>query len=110
LPSPVPPASAQIVPPLQPLASTALPASAPPAPPAPDRRGPRAVSAPLPGVVIAVPAQLGQQIVAGQELCVLEAMKMLNTVRAQRAGQIAAVHVTVGQHVQYNDVLFEYAD
>jgi propionyl-CoA carboxylase alpha chain len=61
-------------------------------------------------VVVTVTAQLGQQIVAGQELCVLEAMKMLNTVRAPRGGQIATLHITVGQHVQHNDLLFEYAD
>jgi biotin carboxyl carrier protein len=61
-------------------------------------------------VVVTVTAQPGQHIAAGQELCVLEAMKMLNTIRAPRAGQIAAVHVTIGQHVQHNDPLIEYDD
>ena len=81
-----------------------------PAPAAAARPYSRALCAPLPGVVVAVTAQPGQQIAAGQELCVLEAMKMLNTIRAPRAGQIAAVHVTIGQHVQHNDPLIEYDD
>jgi biotin carboxyl carrier protein len=84
---------------------SALPAPAVPAPP-----HARALCAPLPGVVVTVTAQPGQHIAAGQELCVLEAMKMLNTIRAPRAGQIAAVHVTIGQHVQHNDPLIEYDD
>jgi biotin carboxyl carrier protein len=37
-------------------------------------------------------------------------MKMKNIIRAPRAGQIAAVHVSPGQHVKHNDLLFEYAE
>jgi biotin carboxyl carrier protein len=70
----------------------------------------RPVRAPLPGVVIAIAVQPGTTVTAGQELCVLEAMKMENAIRAARAGQIAAVHITLGQHVQHNDVLIEYAE
>jgi biotin carboxyl carrier protein len=49
-------------------------------------------------------------VVAGQELCVLEAMKMKNTIRASRDGEISKVHITVGQHVKHHDILVEYAD
>jgi biotin carboxyl carrier protein len=85
-------------------------ASTPAAPPAGGRHNPRYLRAPLPGVIIAVMAEPGQQIIAGQELCVLEAMKMQNTIRATRSGQIARVHVAVDQQVQHNDVLIEYVD
>lgn len=70
----------------------------------------RAVRAPLPGVIVSLAARPGSAVTAGQELCVLEAMKMRNPVRATRAGQIAAVHVTVGQHVKHHDLLLEFAD
>ena len=71
---------------------------------------PRYLRAPLPGVVLSVAAQPGQQLASGQEVCVLEAMKMQNTIRAPRAGEVAAVHITVGQHVQHDEALIEYAD
>jgi biotin carboxyl carrier protein len=97
--------------PVVPRSLTASPPAATlPVPPAADLPGLHALRAPLPGVVVAVTVQPGQQIAAGQELCVLEAMKMLNTIRASRAGQVAAVHIAVGQHVQHNDLLIEYAD
>jgi biotin carboxyl carrier protein len=70
----------------------------------------RAVRAPLPGMIVSLTAQPGSMVTVGQELCVLEAMKMKNPVRATRAGQIAAVHVTIGQHVKHHDLLLEYAD
>ncbi|MCG8353046.1 MAG: acetyl-CoA carboxylase biotin carboxyl carrier protein subunit [Chloroflexales bacterium] len=67
------------------------------------------VRAPIPGVIVAISVQSGATVTVGQELCVLEAMKMENTIRAPRAGTIAAVCVTVDQHVKRQDVLVEYA-
>lgn len=69
---------------------------------------PNAVLAPLPGVLISVAVQPGDQVTVGQPLCVLEAMKMNNTIRAARAGRIAAVPATVGQPVRHRQVLLEY--
>jgi biotin carboxyl carrier protein len=68
----------------------------------------KVVLAPLPGVIGTVAVQPGSEVVVGQELCTLEAMKMNNTIRSPRAGQIAVVHVSAGQHVQHHDVLVEY--
>jgi glutaconyl-CoA/methylmalonyl-CoA decarboxylase subunit gamma len=67
------------------------------------------VRAPIPGVIIAIAARPGARVEVGDELCVLEAMKMRNAIRATRAGQIAQVHVTVGQHVKHQDPLVEFA-
>lgn len=67
-----------------------------------------AVLAPIPGVIVSVAVQPGQAVKTGQELCVLEAMKMKNVIRAPRDGVIMAVHVTVGQTVKHKDVLIEY--
>ena len=68
------------------------------------------VRAPIPGTIQSVLVKPGAEVTIGQELIVLEAMKMKNTIRASRAGQIAAVHVLPGQAVKYNDVLLEYVD
>ncbi|MBK8988582.1 MAG: acetyl-CoA carboxylase biotin carboxyl carrier protein subunit [Chloroflexi bacterium] len=87
----------------------ASPTQAAAAPAAKSERA-RLVRAPIPGMVSAVMVQVDQVVVVGQPLCTLDAMKMSNTIRATRAGTIAGVTVTVGQHVKHNDVLVEYAD
>jgi biotin carboxyl carrier protein len=89
-------------------------ASSHPERPAPTSGGARTsgktVVAPLPGVVASIAVQPGTVTSVGQELCVLEAMKMKNAIRAARAGRIAAVHISVGQHVRHHDPLVDYAD
>lgn len=76
--------------------------------PAPDTNA-SMVRAPIPGVIVSVAVQPGQAVTVGQELCVLEAMKMKNSIRAARAGTIAAVLVAVGQTVRQRENLIEYA-
>ncbi len=70
----------------------------------------KAVRAPIPGVIISVAVKPGDVIKHGQELCVLEAMKMKNVLRATRAGTIGVVHTAAQQHVKHHDVLMEYTD
>ena len=70
----------------------------------------KAVRAPIPGVIIAIAVHPPTQVSAGEELCVLEAMKMRNSIRANRSGEIIKVNVVPGQHVRHQDVLMEYAD
>ncbi len=79
-------------------------------PAVPGRDRSRIVAAPIPGVIVSIAVQPGDAVTAGQELCVLEAMKMKNVIRAARAGEIAVVHVAVGQHVKHHDPLIEYTD
>jgi biotin carboxyl carrier protein len=67
------------------------------------------VRAPIPGVIVSIAVQAGSPVTAGQELCVLEAMKMKNAIRAARAGTIASVLVAVGQTVKQRESLIEYA-
>jgi biotin carboxyl carrier protein len=66
------------------------------------------IAAPLPGTIEAIAVQAGDRVDAGQELCVLEAMKMKNVIRSSRSGEIARLHVSVGQHVKHNDALVEF--
>jgi biotin carboxyl carrier protein len=61
--------------------------------------GPVEVRATLPGLVVAVAVQEGDEVVEGAPLLTVEAMKMQNEVRAPRAGRVASVAVTTGQAV-----------
>lgn len=56
--------------------------------------------APMPGVVIAVNVTQGRQVAAGDTLMVIESMKLETAIKAWRDGEIAAVHVNVGQTFQ----------
>lgn len=68
----------------------------------------KAVLAPIPGVIIAVSVETGQKVEYGQELCVLEAMKMKNVIRASRPGVIAAVKIKAGDTVRHGQTLVEF--
>jgi acetyl-CoA/propionyl-CoA carboxylase biotin carboxyl carrier protein len=64
------------------------------------------VTAPMPGVVLAVLAEKGREVTAGQVLGVLEAMKMELSLRAPRDGVVDEVNVAVGQQVPLGHHLF----
>jgi biotin carboxyl carrier protein len=68
----------------------------------------REILAPMPGTIVSVAVEPGSQVAYGQELCVLEAMKMRNVIRAPRPGTIGKVSVTQGQSVKHHDLLVEY--
>src|SRR5574341_1021149 len=68
------------------------------------------IRAPMPGSIVSVAVQPGDRVEVGQDLCILEAMKMNNRLRASRAGTIAQVHVSAGQQVQHDDLLVTFAD
>lgn len=70
----------------------------------------KTLSAPIPGVVVAIKVHPGDKVTTGQELLVLEAMKMRNAIRSPRDAQIASVHVVTGQTVNHNDPLIEFAE
>ena len=68
------------------------------------------VRAPIPGTVNRIAVALGNSVTVGQELCVLEAMKMNNIIRSTRAGTVKAIPITTGQHVRHGDTLIELED
>ncbi|HEX3052155.1 MAG TPA: biotin/lipoyl-containing protein [Aggregatilineaceae bacterium] len=70
----------------------------------------KAVLAPIPGVIVSIAVEPGAEVEQGQELCILEAMKMKNVIRSPRTGQIAAIKVAAGQHVKHHDLLMEFAE
>ena len=65
------------------------------------------VTAYMPGRVVAILAQEGEAVTAGQGIVVLEAMKMQNEIRAEHDGTLLKVHVQPGQAVEGGDPLFE---
>lgn len=73
-------------------------ASAPAAPVAAAGSG-KAVTSPLPGVIIAVKVNVGDKVKAGQEVAVLEAMKMENSIEATQDGTVTAINVAKGDSV-----------
>lgn len=68
------------------------------------------IVAPIPGVIINVLVHPGDEVSHGQPICVLEAMKMKNTIRSPRAGTISKVNVLPGQSVQHRDILVEFSE
>ena len=49
---------------------------------------------------------VGDRVQAGQVLCIIEAMKLMNEIEAEMAGEIVKIHPENGQPVQYGDSLF----
>mgnify|MGYP000855930179 FL=1 len=81
------------------------PASAPAAPVA--AAGPGTLKSPLPGTINAIKVSAGQKVKVNDELCVIEAMKAMNVLRAQSAGTVTKIHVTVGANVAHGAPLMD---
>jgi acetyl-CoA carboxylase biotin carboxyl carrier protein len=106
-------ARATTVVPETPRAATAPPPAAPTEPNAATTGGePGAVTAPMVGTVYLAPqpgapafVRLGDHVEAGQALVIIEAMKVMNEIKAPRAGQITRILVEDGQPVEYGTAL-----
>ena len=64
------------------------------------------VTAPMPGDIIQIHVKTGQVVKAGDPLCVLDAMKMKNTIHAPQDGEISEISISEGQSVEYGVPLF----
>ena len=69
--------------------------------PAPASSQAEIVAAPLPGDILSVAVKTEESVAVGQLLCVIESMKMNNSVRSQTAGVVEEIMVTVGSHVNF---------
>ncbi len=69
--------------------------------------GPRLVRASMPGIVREVLVEAGAQVVKGQPLLILEAMKMQNEIRADRAATVRAILAVAGDTVEKGQALAE---
>ncbi|HWF76761.1 MAG TPA: acetyl/propionyl/methylcrotonyl-CoA carboxylase subunit alpha [Caulobacteraceae bacterium] len=68
----------------------------------------RLVLSPMPGLVVSVEVKQGQEVKAGETLCVIEAMKMQNIIRAERDGVVKVVNAKAGDSVSADEVLAEF--
>ena len=62
---------------------------------------------PMPGLLVSVAVKEGDEINAGQELAVLEAMKMENTLLAERDGVVSRIHYEAGASLAVDDIIME---
>ena len=63
---------------------------------------------PMPGVIVSVLVEEGDEVQDGQALAIVEAMKMENTLRAERKGVIAKVNAKVGDNLAVDEVIMEF--
>ena len=68
-----------------------------------------AMTAPMPGTILRVLVNIGDEVKENQPLMILEAMKMENEVVANHAGKVAGIHVNQGQVVNAGDALITIA-
>jgi acetyl-CoA carboxylase biotin carboxyl carrier protein len=103
-----------------PIAAPAMPAPVAPAPAAPapaalEAAAPsaaNAVKSPMVGTFYRSPSpdaaafvEVGQSVRAGDVLCIVEAMKMMNQIEADRAGTVTAIHAENGEPVEFDQPL-----
>lgn len=119
------PAPAYAPPPTQVYMQAPAPVAAPAAAPAPAAGAPAPAAAeppaiegdniksPMVGTFYRSPSpgskafvEVGQQVNVGDTLCIIEAMKLLNEIEAEKAGTIKAILVENGQPVEYGEPLF----
>ncbi len=69
--------------------------------------GKHEVTAPLPGTILKLNISVGDVVTEGQNVLVMEAMKMENQIQTTKGGEVLSIKVNVGDTVQQDDVLLE---
>jgi len=97
-----------------PRANVARPAQTPTAAPSAVKQAPakaaagaNAITAPLPGVILDVKVNVGDSVTTGQQLIILEAMKMENSIESTKDGVVKSIAKHKGDSVMEGDVLIE---
>ena len=80
----------------KPAAAPAPAASAPASKPAAGKSG---VKSPLPGVILDIKVKEGDEVKKGQTVIILEAMKMENSINADKDGKVTAINISKGESV-----------
>jgi propionyl-CoA carboxylase alpha chain len=68
----------------------------------------RFLLSPMPGLLVSLAVEAGQEVKAGEELAVVEAMKMENLLRAERDGVVAKVHAGPGSSLAVDQPILEF--
>jgi acetyl-CoA carboxylase biotin carboxyl carrier protein len=99
--------------PVAPFAAAPAPAPAPAAPAADPNEGLHIVKSPIVGTYYGSPSPgaspfvgVGDRVEKGQVICIVEAMKLMNEIEADAAGEIAKCFVSNGQPIEFGQPLF----
>ena len=105
-------AAAPVVAPTPAAAPTQTPAAATPAPAASDELSGHLVRSPMVGTFYRSPipeakafVEVGQSVKVGDALCIVEAMKMMNRIEADKAGVVKAILINDGDAVEFDEPL-----
>lgn len=63
---------------------------------------------PMPGLIVKVDVEVGQEVQEGQALCTVEAMKMENILRAERKGTVSKINASAGDSLAVDDIIMEF--
>ncbi|CUH45794.1 acetyl-CoA carboxylase biotin carboxylase subunit [Ruegeria atlantica] len=63
---------------------------------------------PMPGLIVKIDVEVGQEVQEGQALCTVEAMKMENILRAEKKGVVSKVNAGPGDNLAVDDVIIEF--
>ncbi|WP_416881786.1 acetyl-CoA carboxylase biotin carboxylase subunit [Marivita sp.] len=63
---------------------------------------------PMPGLIVKIDVEEGQEVQEGQALCTVEAMKMENILRAERKGTVSKINAAAGDSLAVDDVIMEF--
>ncbi|MEO1408156.1 MAG: biotin/lipoyl-containing protein, partial [Pseudomonadota bacterium] len=66
------------------------------------------IMSPMPGLVVSIDVELGQDVKPGEGVCVVEAMKMQNIIRSEAGGTVKAINVEPGAAVAADEVMVEF--
>ena len=66
------------------------------------------IISPMPGLVVSVDVEMGQEVEEGEAVCVVEAMKMQNIIRAEASGKVKTINVGAGDSVAADEIMVEF--
>ncbi len=68
----------------------------------------KSVNAPMPGLILDIPVEIGQEVNEDDTLLILEAMKMENSITSPISGVVKSIHINKGDAVEKNQILIEF--
>ena len=74
------------------------------------KKGVGFVKAPLPGTILELKVKVGDEVKVGDTLLIMEAMKMENNIKSDKAGKVSSIKVNNGESVLEGDVLVEIGE
>ncbi len=66
------------------------------------------IISPMPGLVVSIDVAVGQSVQEGEAVCIVEAMKMQNIIRAEADGTVKAINVGAGDSVAADEIMLEF--